>query len=191
MLLNLESFLTAILGVGKDNITLFQMLMRTVIVYLTALLVVRLGEKRFFGKSTAFDLVLSIILGSVISRAINGSAPFFPTLAASLGLVGIHWLLAVLAFHSDKFGNLIKGHARVLVDNGEIQWQALRNSHLSNQDLRSALRVEAKIDDLAEVKEARLERSGNISVIPVERKHDIIETSVEEGVKTIRIEIQR
>jgi uncharacterized membrane protein YcaP (DUF421 family) len=165
------------------------MLLRTLIVYLTALIVVRLGEKRFFGKSTAFDLVLSIILGSVISRAINGSAPFFPTLAASLALVGIHWLLAALAFHSDRFGNLIKGQARILIRDGELKWEAMRSSHLSEQDLRSALRVQSQIEEPSGVKVARLERSGSISVIPVEGQPHVIEYPVEEGVKVIHIEI--
>lgn len=189
MLSSLDSVLTTLLGLGQDTLTLAQMLLRTLIVYLTALIVVRLGEKRFFGKSTAFDLVLSIILGSVISRAINGSAPFFPTLAASLALVGIHWLLAALAFHSDRFGNLIKGQARILIRDGELKWEAMRSSHLSEQDLRSALRVQSQIEEPSGVKVARLERSGSISVIPVEGQPHVIEYPVEEGVKVIRIEI--
>ena len=189
MLSSLDSVLTTLLGLGQDTLTLAQMLLRTLIVYLTALVVVRLGEKRFFGKSTAFDLVLSIILGSVISRAINGSAPFFPTLAASLALVGIHWLLAALAFHSDRFGNLIKGQARILIRDGELKWEAMRSSHLSEQDLRSALRVQSQIEEPSGVKVARLERSGSISVIPVEGQPHVIEYPVEEGVKVIHIEI--
>lgn len=189
MLSSLDSVLTTLLGLGQDTLTLAQMLLRTLIVYLTALIVVRLGEKRFFGKSTAFDLVLSIILGSVISRAINGSAPFFPTLAASLALVGIHWLLAALAFRSDRFGNLIKGQARILIRDGELKWEAMRSSHLSEQDLRSALRVQSQIEEPSGVKVARLERSGSISVIPVEGQPHVIEYPVEEGVKVIRIEI--
>lgn len=189
MLSSLDSVLTTLLGLGQDTLTLAQMLLRTLIVYLTALIVVRLGEKRFFGKSTAFDLVLSIILGSVISRAINGSAPFFPTLAASLALVGIHWLLAALAFHSDRFGNLIKGQARILIRDGELKWEAMRSSHLSEQDLRSALRVQSQIEEPSGVKVARLERSGSISVIPVEGQPHVIEYPVEEGVKVIHIEI--
>ncbi len=190
MLSSIEVWLETLLGLGRDNLTVAQILMRTLIVYLAALGVVRLGEKRFFGKSTAFDLVLSIILGSVISRAINGNAPFFPTLAASVTLVGIHWLLAALAFRSDAFGDLIKGRARVLIRDGELQWDAMRNSHLSEQDLRSDLRVTGQIEDLTQVQVARLERGGDISVIPVEREPHVVELTVEEGVQTIRIEVR-
>jgi uncharacterized membrane protein YcaP (DUF421 family) len=190
MLQAVQEFFDTLLGLGTENLTLVQMLLRTVIVYTTALIIVRLGEKRFFGKSTAFDLVLSIILGSVISRAVNGGAPFFPTLAASLALVLVHQLLAVLAFHSDWFGDWVKGHARTLVEDGELNWDAMRESHLSEQDLRSALRVAGQVDDPQAVHVARLERSGEISVIPRQAGPQVIEYAVEEGVQTIRIEIR-
>lgn len=189
MLTAAKAFLDRALALGQDKITLIPMLLRTLIVYVTALIIVRLGEKRFFSKSTAFDLVLSIILGSVISRGINGSAPFFPTLAASLGLVLLHWILAALAFRSDWFGDLVKGHARVLIRDGELDWDSMSESHLSKQDLLSALRVESQIEDPDQVQIARLERSGDISVIPARGEPHIVECTVKEGVKTIRLEI--
>jgi uncharacterized membrane protein YcaP (DUF421 family) len=65
----------------------------------------------------------------------------------------------------------------------------MRSSHLSEQDLRSALRVQSQIEEPSGVKVARLERSGSISVIPVEGQPHVIEYPVEEGVKVIRIEI--
>ena len=37
-----------------------------------------------------------------MSRAINGSAPFFPTMLGGAVLVGMHWLLGVLAYHSPE-----------------------------------------------------------------------------------------
>jgi uncharacterized membrane protein YcaP (DUF421 family) len=55
------------------------MALRSIIVYLVTVGVARFAGKRFFGEHTAFDVVLSIILGSVLSRAINGSALFLET----------------------------------------------------------------------------------------------------------------
>jgi uncharacterized membrane protein YcaP (DUF421 family) len=186
----MEALLRTLLGVGAESLTVGQMLLRVLIVYGTTLLLVRLGEKRFFGERTAFDLVLSIILGSVISRAVNGSAPFFPTLVASGALVGAHWLLAALAFHYDDFGTWVKGQARLLIRNGEVNWEAMRESHLSEQDLRSALRVQGQVDSFDKVKAARLERSGAISVIKRTDEVTVVESTVENGVKVIRIEIR-
>lgn len=82
---------------GTETIELFLVALRSAAVYLVALMLVCLGEKRLLGKNTAFDVVIGIILGSVLSRAINGSASLLPTIIAGLVLVGMHWLLAILS----------------------------------------------------------------------------------------------
>lgn len=158
-----------LLGLDADTLTVWQMSLRAVIVFIVGIAMVRIGEKRFLGKNSAFDVLLSIIVGSVLSRAITGSTAFFPTLAASIVLVGMHWLFAVIAFRNDKFATLIKGNERVLIRDGEIQWSAMRKSHIGERDLLAALRSEAKLTDPSEVKEARLERNGDISVIKRDR----------------------
>jgi uncharacterized membrane protein YcaP (DUF421 family) len=76
------------------------MALRTIAIYTFTLAIVRLGSKRFLGQASAFDTIVGIMLGSVMSRAINGSAPFLPTLGAGAVLIGMHWLLALLSFTS-------------------------------------------------------------------------------------------
>ncbi len=154
-----------LLGLDADELTLMHMAVRAVVVYVAALIMLRLGEKRFLGKNTAFDVILGIIFGSVVSRAITGSSAFFPTLGAGFVLILLHWLFAVLAFHSDWFGTWVKGNARLLVNEGTIDWDAMRKSNISEKDLMSALRTQANIASIDEVQEARLERSGDISVL--------------------------
>lgn len=188
----LWSFLDRALGLDAEDISLPQMMARGAIIYLVGLALVRVGEKRFLGKSTAFDVLLAIILGGLLSRAINGSAPFFPTLAASLLLVTLHWLFAALSFRSERFGRLVKGRERTLIRDGHIQWDEMRGGHISNGDLEAALRTQARVTSPDEVKEARLERSGEISVIPKddEPQVHVIEIGVKEGVQTVRLELR-
>jgi len=161
----IETLVTQILGLDVDELTIWHMVIRAVVVYMSALLMVRIGEKRFLGKYTAFDVILGIIFGSIVSRAVTGSSEFFPTLAAGLTLVLLHWLFATLSFHFDWFGTFVKGNSKILVKDGKILWDAMRSSHISEKDLMGALRSQANVDKLDEVKEARLERSGDISVI--------------------------
>ena len=182
--------ITQLLGLEAEDLNVGHMVVRAVVVYVSALLMVRPGEKRFFGRNTAFDFILGIIFGSVVSRAINGSAAFWPTLAAGLTLVVLHWLFSVLSFHSDWFGTFVKGNDRILVENGTILWDAMRKSHLSEKDLMSSLRTQANIDDIQEVKEARLERSGDVSVIQKESVPKVLEIGVADGVQTVRIRIE-
>lgn len=182
----------ATLGLEADNLTLWQMGVRAAVVYLAAIALVRLGEKRFLGKYTALDVILGFMLGSILSRAITNSSQFFETQGAALVLVTLHWLFAVIAFHSDRFGTLVKGGTRELIRDGEIQWDAMQSSHISKDDLMGALRASAQIHDPARVKVAYLERSSDISAIERdkdERTPRVSETKVENGVQTVRVEI--
>ena len=165
------------LGLHETTETLSsgQMALRAVVVYGALLLLVRLGHRRFVGRSTAFDMVLAIVLGSVASRAVSGTAPFVPTLVASGVLVAVHWLVATAAFYSHGFGALVKGRPRELVRGGEVVEGNMRRSSITRHDLEEGLR-EHGVAEVAEVASARLERSGDISVVrkgdDVRRTHD-------------------
>jgi hypothetical protein len=99
------------LGLEPRDFTFTQIAPRAVVVFVSALVMVRLRAKRFFGKKTAFDLLVGVVLASTLSRAVNGSAAFFPTIGAGFVVIELHRLLALLAFHSHSFGLLIKGEA--------------------------------------------------------------------------------
>src|SRR5690606_2054685 len=66
------SAISRVIGVDGDDLTVWQMALRALLIYVAAILLVKAGEKRFMGKNTAFDMILGIILGSVLSRAVTG-----------------------------------------------------------------------------------------------------------------------
>ncbi len=178
------------LGLDVKELNLWQCGLRAAVIYVAGWIMVRLpGDRRFLGKHAAFDVVLSIIFGSTLSRTINGSAPFFPTIGAGFVLVGMHWIFAGISYHFPVVEQLIKGSSRVLIRDGEINYKNMRKSHLSEKDLESSLRSQAKLTEVSQVELARLESSGQVSVLPKEKQPQIIEVAVEEGVKTIRIEL--
>jgi len=186
-----EQFQT-LLGLGRDvaDVGALQMALRTIIIYAFTLVIVRLGSKRFLGKASAFDTIVGIMIGSVMSRAINGSAPFFPTLVAGGVLIGMHWLLAVLAFHIAWFGPFVKGNPVLLIKDGQVQEQGMRRGGITKQDLTQALREHTKQSDPAKIRLAYLERDGQISVIPFKHEPRVLDVSVEGGVQTVRIELE-
>jgi uncharacterized membrane protein YcaP (DUF421 family) len=151
-------------------------------------LIVRLGKKRFMGRATAFDVILGIMLGSIVSRAITGNSPFFPALAASGVLVAMHWLFSLIALHWHGFGWMIKGKPVLLVRDGEIDEQVMRKTHMTEHDLWEDLRGKSG-SDLKQIAEARLERNGQLSVLEAKPEPKVVEVKVAEGVKTLRIEI--
>lgn len=176
-----------LLGIGANSINWYQAALRTVIVYIVTIAMVRIGQKRFLGKSTAFDIIVGFILGSLISTAINSQVPFFPTLLAGFVLVGLHWLFAVITFKSDTLDTFLKGKSSQLIENGEIRWDALKKSDITSEDLLQEIRTVGQTEDLRSIKKAFFERSGDISVIKFDRQPRILEVKVEEGVQIIRI----
>src|SRR6187549_3861604 len=110
------------LGLGREatELTFTQISLRGIIVFVAALAIVRCGDRRFLSQKTAFDAVLGFILASMLARAVNGTAAFFPTLGGGFVLVVLHRLLALCSRRSHGFGVLIKGRSDVIVRDGAL-----------------------------------------------------------------------
>ncbi len=162
----LHGILETLLGLSlqQQELTLWQVCLRALVVYLVMIGFVRFGKKRFLGRATAFDAILVIIIGSTAARAISGNAPFFATLAAVFVLIALHWLISLITRSSPKMGALVKGNSTVVIRDGRIDHKALMRSHMSTDDLEEDLRQQG-VAQASEVKEAQLERSGELSVI--------------------------
>jgi uncharacterized membrane protein YcaP (DUF421 family) len=176
------------LGLESQEISALQMGLRAIVVYIVTVLIVRLGKKRFMGRATAFDVILGIMLGSIVSRAVTGNAPLLPALVAAAILVAMHWVFSAIALHWHAFGRAIKGQPVLMVRHGKVDEKVMRKTHMTEHDLWEDLRGKS-LSDLAQVAEARLERSGQLSVIKAEREPKVVEVKVAEGVQTLRIEI--
>ena len=162
-----SELLHTLLGIGTEprDLTFLQVSVRGVIVFVATLIMVRLGSKRSLAEKTAFDAVLVVILGSMLARAINGSEAFFPTLGTGFVLVFLHRLSGIAAYYSHTFGILVKGKPVMLMQDGKLQRKNMLFEHISKHDLEEDMRLDAKTDDLPQIRAARLERSGDISFI--------------------------
>ena len=182
--------LSGLFGLDPDHVNFWQMALRAAFIYITSLIIVRFGDKRFLGKSTAFDMILGIIIGSVFSRAINGSAPLFVTISAGITLVGLHWLFALISLYNKKFGKLVKGSVSKIIDRFTPDPQKMKRGHVTEDDLEEQLRLGVKQTTLEGIKEAYLERSGQISFIKEKTEPQILDIKVEDGVQTVRIKLE-
>jgi uncharacterized membrane protein YcaP (DUF421 family) len=144
-----------------------QVCARAVVSYIVLIAYVRFGKKRFLSRATAFDAILVIVIGSIGSRAISGTAPFLPSLAGTFTLIAMHWVISFFGQRSNLVGFLTKGRSTTLIRNGSPDLRAMRAAHISEDDLLEDLR-EKGVRSPAEVEEARLERSGKLSVL---KKH--------------------
>lgn len=190
MINKLLMLLNSALGLDLPELNIWHMIFRTIVVYLLSLILFRLN-RRVLAQPSSFDFVFIILYGSVISRAISGAEPFFPILGAAFGLAILHTFFSFITFYSPKFGALIKGGTVLLMQDGHILWDNMRKAQLTQRDLLSALRRNAQILNLEDVKIAILERNGQISVIPKPRTIDTIDVKVLDGVQIVKIEFKQ
>ena len=165
-------FVDELLGLNLEatDLEFHHMAWRTFVVFLTAVILARLGARRFLAHNAGFDIMVAIVLGSVLSRGINGQAAFLPSLGASVLLVALHHTLATLAFRWHWFSVLVKGHAYTLVRDGQLDRRGLARAKITRDDLDENMRLNGNLCAAEDVAEARLERNGSVSVVPRSRK---------------------
>jgi uncharacterized membrane protein YcaP (DUF421 family) len=117
-----------------------------------------------FGRNTALDIVVYVILGSALSRALTANAPLLPTFAATAMMLVGHSGLSLLARKSEVAARLIKGVPVQLIRDAKIDWGNARRVNIGRGDLNEALRLHG-IEDIASVRAAFMERNGKISII--------------------------
>jgi uncharacterized membrane protein YcaP (DUF421 family) len=148
----------------EHNVSLAQACARAVLIFFYGLALLRLSGRRTFADWSALDVLLSIIIGSNLSRALTGSVPLAGTLGASAVLVGLHVLLAHGVARSKGLSAVIEGEAIELGRNGSVDLKKRQRHMVSEGDLMEALRKEG-IEDLRRTERIVLEASGEITVI--------------------------
>jgi uncharacterized membrane protein YcaP (DUF421 family) len=147
------------------HVTVVQECIRTAIVFFWGLLLVRTAGRRIFGRWAALDIVVAIVIGSNLSRAITGNAPFAGTLAATAFMIAIHWVIAHLAARFRSWAFIAEGRPIALVMRGEPCQHALRRFGVSANDLNEAL-TQKDLRGIDEAECITLEPSGKINVKP-------------------------
>jgi uncharacterized membrane protein YcaP (DUF421 family) len=147
---------------------LWEVVVRSLVIYLVILVALRLLGKREISQFTPFDLVLLMLLANVVQNSMTGTnATVQAALAAGLALLAANFALNRLLARHMKLRRLVEGTPAILIRHGHVEWRVLRHEHLDIDTLRTALR-EHGIDQPHDVDLAVLEVDGSISVIPVQ-----------------------
>ncbi|MGE5186648.1 MAG: DUF421 domain-containing protein [Acidobacteriota bacterium] len=154
-----------IFGANAQTGSWWQMCLRATVVFAYLVLLIRVGERRTFGRFASFDIVAAVLLGTTLSRALTGNSPLGPTFAAAAVLVGLHWAVSRLAFRFRTIRERLEARPIALVRDGVLQQDEMRRAAVTEEDLRGALRSTAGTEDLSTVRVAYLERSGNLSFV--------------------------
>lgn len=156
--------LATLFGHGKD-LDALQVCMRAGVLFVVALVLIRIAGMRAFGRKSSFDSVVVIMLGAVLSRPVVGASPFWPTLAGCTVLVVLHRVLGMATARSRWLERLVKGSSRVVYRDGHDEHDQMVSAGISEADLDEVARRHALLPDRRGVREIVVESSGELSVI--------------------------
>lgn len=147
----------------------FEGLLRTAVVgalaYVGLILLLRMAGNRTLSKLNAFDLVVTVALGSILATILLNQ-----DVALAEGMVAFAVLMAlqyVVTWCSVRFAwvrNTVTGEPTLLFHDGSMLPQAMRRARVTKDEIRAAVR-EAGIPTLSSVKAVVLETDGSISVV--------------------------
>lgn len=141
-----------------------EILMRTTVLFLFTLLLIRATGKRSLGQLSVFDFVIIIALGSAVGDPMfYEDVPLLYGMVVVAVVVGLERVLALLTSRQARLELMVDSSPTVLVREGVVDYTALRHELMSVSELFQALRVEG-IEQLDDVALAVLEPSGHISI---------------------------
>lgn len=139
-------------------------LLRTLIIYVTLILTMRVMGKRQLGELEVSELVTTLLLSEVASIPItNQDVPLAYALIPILTLMSLEVLLSGLLLHIPLLKKLLSVRPTVLVRHGKPDAEAMRRARISAEELFSHLRQKG-VSDPAQVEYAIAEPNGELSV---------------------------
>ncbi len=146
---------------GRDS--LFIAYLRTILLYLILIAVIRIMGKRQIGQMEASEFVVTMLIADLASVPMQDTGiPLLSGLIPILTVLAIELLLAFASMHSIGLRKLLCGKPLIVMQDGKINQQNLRRAKLTADELTQLLR-ETGTTDLSTVKYAILETNGRLS----------------------------
>ena len=134
--------------------------------YLTVVLVLRLSGKRTLAKLNAFDLVVTVALGSTLATIVLSSDVSWAEGAVALALLALlQFVVAWLAVRIPPLRNVVTARPTLLFHDGAPIEAALREQRVTMDEIRQAVRSSGA-GDVSAIAAVVLESDGSLSIIP-------------------------
>lgn len=139
---------------------------RTILLYLTMIVVIRIMGKRQIGQMEPSEFVVTMMVANLATIPMEDDGiALFAGFVPICVILGAELVLSFLNLKSSKIRKLLCGKPVILIDNGTILQQNLRKTRISLDELTGHLR-EKDVLDIRSVQYAILETNGNLSVFP-------------------------
>lgn len=140
--------------------------LRTLVLYLVLILVIRLMGKRQIGEMEPTEFVVTMLVANLAAIPMqDGGIPLLSGLVPILTVLAMELVISGLIMRSILFRRMFCGKPVILIENGKILQNNLRRTRVTLDELVGHLR-EKDILDLRTVQFAILETNGNLSVFP-------------------------
>ncbi|HHV79959.1 MAG TPA: DUF421 domain-containing protein [Firmicutes bacterium] len=157
---------------------------RTVILYITVIVMVRLVGKRTVAQLAPFDLAVIIIAGSVAAIPIENADLSVVSGIVPIAMLGIlQYFLAWLNMRSRLLEKITQGTSTVLVQDGQILEENLKKERITMSDLNIMLR-QKDVEKIGDVELATIEPDGMVSVIKKKQAQPITTEELQNSVLT-------
>ena len=136
-----------------------------VLAYATLVLVLRLAGKRSLAKLNAFDLVVTVALGSTLATVLlTSDVALLEGVLAFVMLAALQWLVSRLSVAWPFFRKLVRSQPRLLLEDGRSCELAMKEERVTRGEIEAAVRA-AGISQIAQVAVVVLESDGSMSVL--------------------------
>ena len=139
---------------------------RTILIYILLLAVMRISGKRQIGEIQISELVTTFLLSDIASYPITDPAiPLLNAVIPIFTLIPLEIIFSFLTTKSARLKKILDGNPSIIILHGKIQKKEMSHVRLSMEDLLCELRLK-NIASVSEVDYAILEQNGQISVFP-------------------------
>ena len=148
-------------------------LIRTIVLYLLVLIVMRGMGKREISQMQPFELAIAIMIADLASTPMSEfGIPILYGIIPILALLAMHILISLINIKSLRMREFICGKPRILIYRGKIDEQALKKENFTINELQERLRGN-NVTSLSDVEYAILETSGEVTIIPKPEKRPV------------------
>lgn len=147
---------------------------RSIILYIIVLVVMRLMGKREIGQLQPFELAISIMIADLASIPMADTGiPITNGIIPILGLLVMHLVISIINIKSIRGREIICGRPSILIYRGKIDEKVLRKERFTVNELEERLRGN-NIVNIGDIEYAILETSGQVTVIQKPEKRNTI-----------------
>ena len=152
-------------------------LFRTLIVYITLILIMRLMGKRQIGELEVTDLVTTLLISEIASLPItNHEIPVLAAIIPMITLLALEVLSSWILVRFPRLRILVSATPTVIIQHGHLNQTALRELRFSIEELMSEIRQQG-LTELSQVECAILEKNGKLTILP---KSEFTQPTVEQ-----------